>query len=723
MVATAFAIVLCASAEGRADIVNFDLYGKIYTKWLYWNNQSQGSLNWGNPFWKDEGTLGGFAGDNGVASEFEMGVRGRVSRYVEAGVRIQSRWGTIWQDWWENGDMKYDEHNTSGESLGMNHAEYMKLRGWWMTAHEPFKWMRSWPWPVLAFIPPLGILAYSNNLTVGASDLAQFNSWTIGRSRYIDRDNARGWYLNGAFPGNWVDFDLAMIALPRLYVGPGWSTGIGDPALQDPFYGSDWAWGWRVNLNLPQYVRRISVVGDVTRDIEWDRADPDAGGAYNPNCIDALGNEIPGCEMDHAVDTVNRYVTANLTLEVEGDLDQDWFAFQLLAGWSHASLNDEMTPDLPGEGVHPAVLTNGVVANDGMAPIIYGTTNSYAFKGRFEFLNLADTGLSVQLEYFNIGEDWNSIFGSRREADVLLTDGFIEGGQLPTLNLANEFVDFDEPFYESCVGWHGGTALVSWQQDFIALALEGSFLTYNTNEQLRRTPDNPLTTRSEFEDARGVNQYQAIYPNFLHTDGYTDTDLWDYANQSSNDRGRDPRSVYHFNQKRWTGIAMFKGKYTLNVLGGLDFGLKIKYINDNDRRFEPAGGYAADDYDGHLLTVRPYVALGVNANLRFEVGFQYDRWAEYGRKGSVALSFQHDPQRGEANNPGAYLPASPTIKGYFNDFTTKYKPFIGLTYAFEGFQFKWYLEYLNKTLDYGDPQETDLYWSTWRSKASLEVSW
>ncbi len=72
------------------------------------------------------------------------------------------------------------------------------------------------------------------------------------------------------------------------------------------------------------------------------------------------------------------------------------------------------------------------------------------------------SGLSFKAEYFNIGADYNANFGARREADVLLTDGiigggFINGGQLPTLNVANEFVDFDEPWYESIIGWHGAT--------------------------------------------------------------------------------------------------------------------------------------------------------------------------------------------------------------------------------------------------------------------------
>ncbi|MFP6759791.1 MAG: hypothetical protein VCC99_16490, partial [Alphaproteobacteria bacterium] len=64
-----------------------------------------------------------------VASEFELDVVGHISPRVEAGARLKSRFGGLWQDWWEGGNIKYGEHNTSGESLGMNHAQYVKLRG------------------------------------------------------------------------------------------------------------------------------------------------------------------------------------------------------------------------------------------------------------------------------------------------------------------------------------------------------------------------------------------------------------------------------------------------------------------------------------------------------------------------------------------------------------------------------------------------------------------
>lgn len=109
----------------QAEIANFDLGAKIYTKWLYQNNDRQGLLWLGHPAEKDN-----YSGDNGVGSEFELLIKGKVSRYIRAGVRLKSRFGALWHNWWENGDMR-DVPDNSGESLGMNHAEYIRLRGYW----------------------------------------------------------------------------------------------------------------------------------------------------------------------------------------------------------------------------------------------------------------------------------------------------------------------------------------------------------------------------------------------------------------------------------------------------------------------------------------------------------------------------------------------------------------------------------------------------------------
>ena len=70
-----------APVAAGADIRNFEVDGKLYTKWLYRNDDSQGVLSLGNPFWPDS-----VSGGNGVGGEVELGLRGRVSRAVPAGV-------------------------------------------------------------------------------------------------------------------------------------------------------------------------------------------------------------------------------------------------------------------------------------------------------------------------------------------------------------------------------------------------------------------------------------------------------------------------------------------------------------------------------------------------------------------------------------------------------------------------------------------------------------
>ena len=160
-------VALTIAPTALADIGRFDLAGRIYTKWLYRNDDSQGVLWLGNPFPAGDN----YSGNNGVGSEFELKIMGEVSEAVRAEVRLKSRFGALWHDWWENGDLKPGEIDTSGESLGMNHAEYIKLRGYFIDANLPIPSVRS--------------------VLVGSSDLGMFNPWTIGKVRYIDRDNAK----------------------------------------------------------------------------------------------------------------------------------------------------------------------------------------------------------------------------------------------------------------------------------------------------------------------------------------------------------------------------------------------------------------------------------------------------------------------------------------------------------------------------------------------------
>ena len=649
---TTAASVACAIALGvtsfatprncQAETAKFELGGRIYTKYLYRNDDSQGLLSLGNPFWPDD-----IAGGNGIGSEFELTVKGNVSKYVQAGARLASRFGERWQDWWESGSAWYDrEENTSGDSAGMNRASYLKLRGTWVQ-FTPRSWRIDW-------------------VRIGSSDFGMFNPWTIGKIRYIDRDNGKGWFVSGHIDeGRELTYTLGAIAMPKLWVGPWWSTGLGDPNLTNPFWSRDWAWAGRVDWRVGD-ATLVKVTGSFTQDLEVDPADPDAVGSTAPNCTDALGHPIPGCAPDHAVDVYARYATANATIEVERDVG-DTNRAELLLGYS----NQQLDPRLTG---------NGVAMNQGMFPAVFKDTQDLAARVRLSTDDPFEIGLSAKFEYFNIGEDWNAIFGARREADVLLTDGFLGGGQLPTLNLANEFIDFDEAWYESCIGWHGATGLLSLERGNWRMDGEYTFLTYNTNGQSR--------------------DVDTVYPDFLHTDGYTDTTLFDYANTT--DRGRDPRSVYHRDQLRRTHIAVLRGRRTFDVGRGVELDLKAKYIRDEDFRstrhaddpadFDPY----ADDYKGDILVGRVALSLPVADGLKIGVGGQIDRWYEDNRRGTREL-------------------------GYGDDVTEKETAFFKTSYYFAGLRAGYYLEYIHK-LQHRE-READQRWSVWRSKATVEVAW
>ena len=623
--------LLAAVTPAHADMANFDMTGRIYTKWLYQNDDSQGLVTYGNPFWPDNIT-----GTNGVGTEFELKLQGNVSKRVRADVRLKSRFGGLWQDWWENGDMGYPIPNTSGESLGMNHGEYIKLRGYRVEANLPIPSVKT--------------------VVVGSSELGMFNPWTIGKIRYIDRDNAKGTFVFGGTKDGAFEYVGAAIALPKLFVGPGWSTGLGDPTLGNPFWSSDWAYGLKFSLQDLD-LGTLTLVTTLTRDHEIDVADPDAKGSTNPTCQDALGNPIQGCEKDHSVERVTRYSNAVATLQYKGDL-LDTLSVDAIAAVSHSDVNEDAS-------------FNGVAGNAGVSPIVFDDVTDVAGVLRMELDDPFEVGLSFTLEGFSIGEHFNSVFGARREADVLLTDGFIEGGQLPTLNIANEFMDFDESFYESAIGWYGGTLVPVLELDDVTFTAEVTYLGYHTNAQNR--------------------DVDSVYPDFLHTDGFTDTDIYDYAN--TGDRGRDPRSVFRRNQDRQTFITRLEARTEFDTSTPLALEAKLKMILDTDGRSNTT---SEDDYEGQryvgrlAFEVKPLDALSIT------VGGQAELWEEQNRRGTLEL-------------------------GYGDDTTTKARAFALATYSWEGFNLRYYLEFLHK--DQQRQREADQIWNIVRSKATLAVVW
>jgi len=625
-------LVAVGGSDAQADIGRFDLAGRLYTKWLYRNDDSQGVLTHGNPFPSGDN----YSGSNGVGTEFELKIFGAVSNAVRAEVRLKSRFGALWHDWWENGDLSPGQVDTSGESLGMNHAEYVKLRGYAIDANLPIPTLRS--------------------VLVGSSDLGMFDAWTIGKVRYIDRDNAKGTFLTGGTDDGAFGYVAAMIALPKLFVGPGWSTGVADPTLRNPFWSRDWAYGFKLSYEDFEF-GSFTAIATLTHDSEIDIADPDAAGSLYPDCTDALGDPIAGCQQDHAVETVSRYTNLVATFRYDAVLG-DVFGVDALVGLSHSDVN-------------PSAAANGVTDNQGIFPILFKDALDWASVVRMELLDPLEIGLSFKLEAFSIGEDWNSLFGARREADVLLTDGFISGGQLPTLNLANEFVDFDEPWFESCIGWYGATLVPVLELDLLTLEAEATYIGYHTNAQDR--------------------DVDTVYPDFLHTDGFTDVDLYDYANE--NRRGRDPRSVYRRNQERDTIIGRFAARIEPDLSFDLGIDLGFKAIYDLDGRSLTT---TADDYTGLRLASTLAGDLALGDSLKLGGGAVVEWWSEENRAGTLE-------------------------QGYGSDETLKVRAFLTATYAWSGFNFAYRLEYVHKNQRLErDPNQL---WNVVRSKATLEVLW
>lgn len=636
------AALLAAAATARADTVNFDLAGKIYTKYMYQNDATQGCLSMSNPFWVDN-----IGGHNGACTEFELNIKARVGPKVSAGVRLQSRWGALWQDWWENGDLKPGVADTSGESLGMNHAQYIKLRGAFVRAAPPI--------PTVKWV------------TIGSTDYSMWNEWTIGKARYIDRDNGSGVFVEGELlPRKALSYTFGAMALPKLWAGPGWQTGLKDNDSLARLYGTDWAFAAKLE-SRPFDDLRLRAIGAYLKDWEADRFSPMLTGAPDA----ARG-------ADHSVKLATRFRGENATLDaVYTPSWADWLSVSGLAAFSSNWVNPEYATNLVrnGQGFSPVVFKLG---KNGNAVSSVG----YAGKVLVEITDPFQVGLSAKLEYFDIGSEYNAVMGSRREADVLLTDGiitsgFTRGGQLPTLNIANEFVDWDEPWYESCIGWRGATAVLEYVRGPLKLGGEYTFIGYNTNMQGR--------------DVK--NQY----PDFLYTHGFTDTAAFtadaDYANVY--DRGRDPRSVYAEFQERRTHLGVLTGQFLVPLPWSPVVSAKLKYVDDLDkRRLERPD----DDYHGKMALGMASLSLQPTNELKVLVGYEYTRMIEDKRNGTQAT-------------------------GFYDATTRRSIARFGLGYAYGGAILGYTLEYLHKDLLRDPRAYYDMKWNVWRSKATFEVSW
>lgn len=516
------ALLLLAVAASGAALAQqgptFTLGGTTYTKWLWGNSRDQGAL------YSFKDAPGEGWGDNGQGTEIELLVKARPSKYVEVNARIHSR---FYQNFWTNmggwGQPSSTDCSGSGTAVGCGEFDprsnqYIKLRGVAVTLTPGYSWLDS--------------------ATIGSNDWGMFDPYVVGRIRYIDRDNIAGLLFQGSALDKSLTWDLARISLPRLWAGPEYKTGN--------FHAADGAY-------VGQFKYSGGSLWDVGGLVEW----------TNDIEVDATDRN-----WDNGKSTWTRFrntvVGAKLGVHPGASFDARAAYY-----YSTYESNSKLAP-----------ASFGI---NGYSPVPAGAHKDWSGKVNLDFNSIGGAGFGVNVEGFHIGAEYASIMAARRESDVLLTEGHdstwalpgpmnstygVFGGnptvigyggwegnaqQVATINVDNQFSDFNEPMAETAIGWEGVTIVPTFQSGALELSGEYSYITYDTNWQ------------AWGDDTRSITN--SLFPAMD-----TQTGLGSY------------RSAYAPFQDKTTHIALAKGKYVIEVGKGIDLFGKVKYIKETDKR-------------------------------------------------------------------------------------------------------------------------------------------
>lgn len=508
--------LLSAAASEAQEGPSLLVGGTSYTKFLAGSLRDQGAL------YNFTTVPGEGYGDTGQGSEVELLLNAKLSRQVEVKARLHSRFS---QNFWTNfggfgGDPTKDCVAGNCGEFDPRSDQYVKLRGVAVTLTPGYQWVDA--------------------ITVGANDFGQFDPYVVGRFRYIDRDNAAGVLFQGSALNRAFSYDLARISLPRLFGGPGFSSG--DLHATDASYV--------LQSKYRHDLFDVAGLFNFVNDVEIDALDRnlDDGRSVRTRFHNNVWGLKGGVHLDPRFDVRGSFY------------------------YSIAQSASDLAPA-------------DFFGLSGFSPVPVGTHKDMTYKVNLDVNDPLGIGLSLFVEGFSIGADYVSLMAARREADVLLTEGHDAtfafpgpsnaafgvfkgnpsrigyGGwagtaqQVATVNVDNEFTDFDESMAESVIGWQGVTVVPVLNQGPLELAGEYTYLTYDTNWQAWGDDSRPVTA--------------SPYPS-----SELDTGV-----------GHNFRSAYAPFQDKRTHILVARGKYVVEQVGtGLELFGKVKYIAEQDKR-------------------------------------------------------------------------------------------------------------------------------------------
>lgn len=457
-------LALGLALAGSASAVTLDLSGSnFYMKFLDGSQLGapNGSID----------TASG--GDQGQFTELNLVFKATISPKVEAGGRIQSRSSAAY--WTEFGG--FGQENAAGGYTNneINHQKFMKLRGAYVELSPGYNWL--------------------NQVRVGTSDWGMFDPFTVGKIRYIDRDNYNGLYFKGpiATGSSW---EFARVSLPS-YLQYNWGQGATCCSTDSTQY------------NEAVYIAQVKVpVGPAK-----------LAASYQSFTDHALGT------------TTNLFAGANTTKIYKNTV---------------AALKASGSPadgvDLRGAYYRSSSDNSGSTVGE-----VWGNAPRASLTDRAIKLDADWTtpvsGLSLNYQYFNIGAGYYSTAAARRESDVLLTEGseaawynwgtaIWSGGattdytQSPSNKAVtdNAYMDFNESPAESVVGWKGHTIVGKYEVAETPLSLEYSRVGYNNNWQ-NYSATGPLSNFYALNQDRTTNILAFKLNHNFHVAGGLDANL------------------------------------------------------------------------------------------------------------------------------------------------------------------------------------------------------
>lgn len=538
LLAVAAFFMLGAATLQAEDTQKFSITGVNYTKWLWGNLRYDGSL------YNYSDVPGEGYGDTGQGTELELLVSARPSKKIEVSGRMKARFN---QNFWTNfGGFGGGDGGTpgSGDCVGgdcgefdSRSAQYIKFRGLTITMTPGYKWV--------------------DTITIGSSDFGMFDPFTIGKIRYIDRDNGSGLIFQGSNGNRKFSYDFTRISLPRLWAGPDFNTG--------QFASNDASYGLQLKFN-PSSTFDFALIGNYVNDAEVDATDRDLTDGRDLKT--RYRNSVVGFRFG---------VRPNSTVDVKGSFySSESESFDEFASGSFFGIS-------------------------GFSPVPAGEHEDESYKLNIDLNDPFGTGLSFNFEYFDIGANYVSVMAARRESDVLLTEGSdgafalpgpsnaafsVFGGlgnetrigyggwqgnaqQVATINADNAFTDFDEAMAESVIGWKGFTIRPTLGLGDLNLEAEYTQIDYNTNWQAWGNPN------------RGI--LDSLYPNMESDAGFG-----------------SGRNAYAPFQDKETDIIVLAFNYFADIGPGVEFFGKYKMIDEQDKRMNDARflPYVAGDCPG-----------------------------------------------------------------------------------------------------------------------------